>query len=342
MVESSHHDKLQWEEDQVQFLFDMMLEQAKIPGMRTSGGLKETAMKVVEQKMMEAYGRMFTLEKIRNKLKKAKHDLQVMKEILNASGFGWDPDKKIIQADDNVWKEYIPKYPNRKKYKLPATWKYYEHAMEIWGSSTALGDNRSVVDSRALDDIQINVDEQDENDFQLPTSPMDSNAHTQGETSNSMRGNKRARTMDEISTVIFILIMWLMMERLKTQDRPTRTLVHTDRLEGAQFVYDCMHGHPRNCLDLLRVDQQTNALLCNLLKSRELLCDAREITIEEQVAMFVVTLGHDQRNRRTQYDFKYFNLVLKAILRIAHEYVGRRDDTTPARVRGDLTFLSIL
>ncbi|KAF3795966.1 hypothetical protein EJ110_NYTH02631 [Nymphaea thermarum] len=37
-------------------------------------------------------------------------------------------------------------------------------------------------------------------------------------------------------------------------------------------------------LELLRtprVDQQTYALLCNLLKSRELLCDAREITIEE-------------------------------------------------------------
>uniref|UniRef100_A0A5K0XDW5 Myb/SANT-like domain-containing protein n=1 Tax=Nymphaea colorata TaxID=210225 RepID=A0A5K0XDW5_9MAGN len=93
---SSHHDKLQWDEDQVQFLFDMMLEHAKILGMRTSGGLKETTMKVVEQKMMEAYGPIFTLKKIRNKLKRAKPDLQVMKEMLNASGFGWDPDKKII------------------------------------------------------------------------------------------------------------------------------------------------------------------------------------------------------------------------------------------------------
>ncbi|KAF3787485.1 hypothetical protein EJ110_NYTH17194 [Nymphaea thermarum] len=84
------------------------------------------------------------------------------------------------------------------------------------------------------------------------------------------------------------------------------------------------------CLDLLRMDQQTYALLCNLLKSRELLCDAREITIEEQVTMFLVILGHDQQNRQTQYDFqhsgqtitKYFNLVLKAIFHVAHEYVG--------------------
>ncbi|KAF3772113.1 hypothetical protein EJ110_NYTH58744, partial [Nymphaea thermarum] len=63
--------------------------------------------------------------------------------------------------------------------------------------------------------------------------------------------------------------------------------------------------------------------------------------------IFLVTLGHDQRNRQTQYDFqhsrqiisKYFNLVLKSILRIAHEYVGCRDDTILARVRGDPRFV---
>ncbi|KAF3784585.1 hypothetical protein EJ110_NYTH24142 [Nymphaea thermarum] len=40
-------------------------------------------------------------------------------------------------------------------------------------------------------------------------------------------------------------------------------------------------------------------------RGRELLCDAREITIEEQVAMFLVTLKHDQQNRCTQYDFQH-------------------------------------
>ncbi|XP_031494282.1 uncharacterized protein At2g29880-like [Nymphaea colorata] len=174
-------------------------------------------MKVVEQKMIEAYGPMFTLEKIRKKLKRAKPDLQLMKEMLTASGFGWDPDKKMIQADDNVWKEYTQKYPNRKKYKLSATWKYYEHAIEIWGSSTALGDNRSGVDSRPLDDIQINVDEQDENDFQLPTSPMDSNTHTQGETSNSMRGNKRARTSTTMNDDTFETIGEYIRQLVETQ-----------------------------------------------------------------------------------------------------------------------------
>ncbi|XP_031490498.1 uncharacterized protein At2g29880-like [Nymphaea colorata] len=64
-----------------------------------------------------------------------------MKEMLNTSGFGYDPINKCIEVDPQVWNDYIEKYPNRKKYRGPKVWRYYDEFAEVYGKSQASGQN---------------------------------------------------------------------------------------------------------------------------------------------------------------------------------------------------------
>ncbi|KAF3795969.1 hypothetical protein EJ110_NYTH02640 [Nymphaea thermarum] len=69
------------------------------------------------------------------------------------------------------------------------------------------------------------------------------------------------------------------------------------------------------------MERHTYMTLCNTLRTRNLLEDARDISVEEQVAIFILTIGHNERNRAAQNTFqhsgqtisKYASLVLRAI-----------------------------
>ncbi|CAN6454412.1 unnamed protein product [Victoria cruziana] len=90
------------------------------------------------------------------------------------------------------------------------------------------------------------------------------------------------------------------------------------------------------------MDQYTYMTLCNILRGRHLLIDARDITVEEQVAIYLQTLGHNRRNRACQNTFqhsgqtisKYFNKVMKAICRLGKEYIKWPNDDILLKIRG--------
>ncbi|KAF3774645.1 hypothetical protein EJ110_NYTH52663 [Nymphaea thermarum] len=89
------------------YLVQLLVEQSRIPGMKSGGGLKPKAYTAIEKLMIERFGVEFIKDKIKNKLKYIKPNLTVMKEMLNTSGFGYDPINKCIQVDAPVWNDYI-------------------------------------------------------------------------------------------------------------------------------------------------------------------------------------------------------------------------------------------
>ncbi|KAF3776835.1 hypothetical protein EJ110_NYTH30213 [Nymphaea thermarum] len=143
---------LTWTDAQMDYLVQLLLEQSRIPGMKSGGGLKSKAYTAIEKSMIDRYGKDFTKEKIKNKLKyvKLKLNLTVMKEILNTSGLEYDPINKCIDVDPQVWSEYIEKYPNRKKYKGPKLWRYYDEFAEVYGDSHATGNQADTCKSMFL------------------------------------------------------------------------------------------------------------------------------------------------------------------------------------------------
>jgi hypothetical protein len=67
-----------------------------------------------------------------------------------------------------------------------------------------------------------------------------------------------------------------------------------ERQSNVRIIYNC---NVVECVNMLRMRMAPFFHLCNLLRSRTLLRDSIHSTIEEQVAMFLHVVGHNQRFR---------------------------------------------
>ncbi|XP_074299548.1 uncharacterized protein LOC141630675 [Silene latifolia] len=87
-----------------------------------------------------------------------------------------------------------------------------------------------------------------------------------------------------------------------------------------------IQGNDVACFDNLRMDRSCFGKLCELLRDVGRLEGNRNTSLEEMVALFLFTLSHDTKNRRTQLYFRrsgetvsrHFNSVLRAVLRCHH------------------------
>ncbi|WVZ77426.1 hypothetical protein U9M48_025291, partial [Paspalum notatum var. saurae] len=67
-----------------------------------------------------------------------------------------------------------------------------------------------------------------------------------------------------------------------------------ERQNNLRFIY---HSDDTRCVDLLRMKRQPFFQLCDLFRTRGLLRDSVHTSVEEQVAMFLHVVGHNQRFR---------------------------------------------
>ena len=64
------------------------------------------------------------------------------------------------------------------------------------------------------------------------------------------------------------------------------------------------HSDDSNCVELLRMKRAPFFQLCDLFRNRGLLRDSINSQIEEQVAMFLLVIGHNQRFRVMKHTFR--------------------------------------
>jgi hypothetical protein len=97
------------------------------------------------------------------------------------------------------------------------------------------------------------------------------------------------------------------------------------------------------CVNMLRMNKSRFFRLCKLFRDRCLLEDTVHICVEEQVAMFLHTVGHNVRNRVIATNFgrsretvsRYFNRVLHAIGELRDDYIRPPLLDTPSKIEGD-------
>ncbi|CAI0401885.1 unnamed protein product [Linum tenue] len=83
-----------------------------------------------------------------------------------------------------------------------------------------------------------------------------------------------------------------------------------------------LDGPHELCREMFRMDKHVFHKLCSILRQRGLLRDTCGVMIEEQLAIFLNIIGHNERNRVIQERFqhsgetisRYFNNVLKVLL----------------------------
>ena len=100
------------------------------------------------------------------------------------------------------------------------------------------------------------------------------------------------------------------------------------------------------CRNMLRFDRAPLFRLCEILRDRKLLEDSIHVNIEQQVAMFLHTIGHNLRNRvvatncgRSFYTISiYFRRVLHAIGELRNEYIRPPSLEIPSKIAGNHRF----
>jgi hypothetical protein len=109
------------------------------------------------------------------------------------------------------------------------------------------------------------------------------------------------------------------------------------------FLNNQIYKDDMTCQRTLRLTRASFFSLCQHLRERSLLRDTVHICIEEQVAMFLITVGHNLRNRDVAAIFnrsgepvsRYFGLVLHAIGKLKDELIRPPSLETPTKIAGD-------
>ena len=115
------------------------------------------------------------------------------------------------------------------------------------------------------------------------------------------------------------------------------------RQSNLQWIYNSDDTH---CLEQLRMRRAPFFHLCNLFRARQLLRDSINTCVEEQVAMFLLVVGHNHRFRALQPTFRrsietisrYFHDVLFAVGELRNEMIRPPSTEIPTKIQTNRRF----
>ncbi|KAM3283547.1 hypothetical protein P3S67_027192 [Capsicum chacoense] len=110
--------------------------------------------------------------------------------------------------------------------------------------------------------------------------------------------------------------------------------------KGSGFLSELLSADNDVCREMLRMDKHVFHKLCNILRERGMLRDTSGVMIEEQLAIFLNIVGHNERNRVIQERYqhsgetisRHFNNVLKAIKSLSREFLQLPPVSTPLQI----------
>ena len=99
------------------------------------------------------------------------------------------------------------------------------------------------------------------------------------------------------------VFMWFTRRVADARSVPTGPLTERDqqRINNLNYIYNLDDVH---CVNLLRMRRPPFFQLCDLFRSRGLVTDSIHATVEEQVAMFLHVVGHNERFRVIDLTFR--------------------------------------
>ncbi|XP_066323397.1 protein ALP1-like [Miscanthus floridulus] len=140
-----------------------------------------------------------------------------------------------------------------------------------------------------------------------------------------------ARRRAAAAVVVTVAAWFFMWFRRRVEDSRSVTyspLAERDiqRMNNLRYIYESDDVH---CVNLLRMRRAHFFQLCDLFRSRELVTDSIHASIEEQVAMFLHVVGHNERFRVVDLTFRrsaetisrFFQKVLYAVGELRNELI---------------------
>jgi hypothetical protein len=146
----------------------------------------------------------------------------------------------------------------------------------------------------------------------------------------------------------FLSMMALVIESAKRKRRaPVGRITYApiDERDRIRLVYlnSKIWRDDVTCVNMLRLTRASFFRFCELFRNRCLSEDTIHMCVEQQVAMFLHTIGHNVRNRVIATNFgrssetvsRYFNKVLHAVGELRKDYIRPPSSATPAKIAGN-------
>ncbi|XP_019263405.1 PREDICTED: uncharacterized protein LOC109241137 [Nicotiana attenuata] len=120
----------------------------------------------------------------------------------------------------------------------------------------------------------------------------------------------------------------------------TRQPSRSSTPKGSGFLSELLSANDDVCREMLRMDKHVFHKLCSILRQRGMLRDTPGVMIEEQLAIFLNIVGHNERNRVIQERYqhsgetisRHFNNVLRAIKSLSREFLQLPPVSTPLQI----------
>ena len=155
------------------------------------------------------------------------------------------------------------------------------------------------------------------------------------------------RLIIQAAALISVIQAWVMFMHQRAVRRAGRPLIRygplflrkQERIQNLNYIYNC---NDVEALWMLRMKRAPFARLVETFRRRGLLQDSINTSVEEQVAMFLHVVGHNQRFRVIHNTFRrsmetisrYFKQVLFAVGELRGEMIRRPSGQTPPKIRG--------
>lgn len=110
--------------------------------------------------------------------------------------------------------------------------------------------------------------------------------------------------------------------------------------KGSGFLSELLSADNDVCREMLRMDKHVFHKLCDILRQKGMLRDTAGVLIEEQLAIFLNIVGHNERNRVIQERYqhsgetisRHFNNVLRAVKSLSREFLQLPPVSTPLQI----------
>ncbi|POW18077.1 hypothetical protein PSHT_06162 [Puccinia striiformis] len=143
--------------------------------------------------------------------------------------------------------------------------------------------------------------------------------------------------------IVAIALLLTTLTRFGTRGIPYNDLP----LSGEDYTIAILQGNPRRTLDVFRVTTPTFMFICRELLSVQMEPVSKLLQIEEQLAIFLYIVGHNNSNRQAQDRFqhsgqtisKVFRHVLELLVQLAPKFfIQPSHETIPHQIQSNPKF----
>ncbi|KAK1591110.1 hypothetical protein Q3G72_002479 [Acer saccharum] len=109
-------DDKMWTANNEAVFIRIMHEHVKKGDLQTSTFTKKV-WGVIDDEVLAETGKRYTMPKLKAKFNRFRRKHREFSDLLNHTGFGWDPISNTVTAPDDVWNEYLKVLVNGYKFR---------------------------------------------------------------------------------------------------------------------------------------------------------------------------------------------------------------------------------